>query len=215
MIWLYTGTPGSGKSLHCAREIFWYVNRGKNVIANFDINTTLFKDSKKNGLVLSLDNSELDPQLLIDLALSYHKRSPSGHIIEGQTVLIFDECQILFNCRTWQTNNRMQWATFFTQHRKYGYDIILITQYDRLIDRQIRSVVEYEVIHRKASNFKTLGFLLGLPFKGNLFIAITRWYGEHEKIDSEMFVLRKKYARLYDSYKIFNPQTQTGLGVLS
>ena len=176
MIDLYTGTPGSGKSLHCAKEIYTKICRGKNVIANFDINMSAFPKRKKHlGLFVYLDNSELDPALLIELALSYHKRNTNGHIIEGQTLLVFDECQILFNSRDWQAKDRSRWATFFTQHRKFGYNIILITQYDRLIDRQIRSLVEYEVIHRKISNFKTLGFFLGLFFKGNIFIAVTRW----------------------------------------
>lgn len=211
MIEMYTGTPGSGKSLHCAQTIYHKLTRGKNVIANFDINMTVFKKSKKLGQFIFVDNSELTPELLIDFALQHHRRSPSGHIAEGQTLIVIDECQIMFNCREWQASNRQRWATFFTQHRKFGYDVILITQFDRLVDRQIRSLVEYEVKHRKASNYKTLGFLLGLPFKGNVFIAITCWYGVGEKTDSEFFVLRKKYARLYDSYKIFNTDDQLGL----
>ncbi len=38
MIYLYTGTPGSGKSYHVAKEIYFYLYHGRNVIANFDIN---------------------------------------------------------------------------------------------------------------------------------------------------------------------------------
>jgi len=208
---MYTGTPGSGKSLHCAKTIYFKLTRGKNVIANFDINMTAFKRSRKLGRFIYIDNSDLTPEFLVDFALKNHKRSTSGHIVEGQTLIVVDECQIMFNCREWQANNRSRWATFFTQHRKFGYDVLLITQFDRLIDRQIRSLVEYEVVHRKASNYKTLGFLLGLPFKGNVFIAITKWYGVNEKTDSEFFVLRQKYARLYDSYKIFNTDAQLGL----
>jgi len=207
MIDMYTGTPGSGKSLHCASEIYHKICRGKNVIANFDINMTVFKQRKREyGLFLYLDNSELSPELLVDLALSYHKRNTEGHIAEHQTLVVIDECQILFNSRDWQAKDRQKWAYFFTQHRKFGYDIILVTQFDRLVDRQIRSVVEYEVIHRKASNFKTLGWFLGLFFGGNLFVAITRWYGLREKTGSEWFVLIPKYAHMYDSYKIFNTQ---------
>lgn len=214
MIELYTGTPGSGKSLHCAEEIYKKLTRRKNVIANFDINMTVFAKKKKVGLFLYLDNSDINPELLMDLALSYHSRNTSGNIIEGQTLLVLDECQILFNCREWQAQDRIKWATFFTQHRKYGYNIILITQFDRLIDRQIRSVVEYQVIHRKISNFKTIGFFLGLAFRGNIFVAVTQWYGVKEKIDSHMFVLRPKYARLYDSYRIFGSTTApAGAGV--
>lgn len=38
MIEMYTGTPGSGKSLHCAKEIYQSISWGHDVIANFDIN---------------------------------------------------------------------------------------------------------------------------------------------------------------------------------
>ena len=37
MISYYSGTPGSGKSLHVAMQIYDWIQRGKNVIANFDI----------------------------------------------------------------------------------------------------------------------------------------------------------------------------------
>lgn len=205
MIELYTGTPGSGKSLDCAEQIYHKINRGKNVIANFDINTSVFK-RQKVGLFVYMDNSDMTPNLLMDLALSYHRRNLNGHIVEHQTLIVIDECAIMFNAREWQARDRSDWAKFFQQHRKYGYDVILITQFDRLIDRQIRSVVEYEVVHRKASNFKTLGWLIGLLFRGNVFIAVTKWYGMNEKTDSRWFVLRPKYARMYDSYKIFNAQ---------
>lgn len=207
MIELYTGTPGSGKSLHCAKEIYTKINRGKNVIANFDINTSVFKKKrKKYGIFQYIDNSELTPQYLVLFALEHHKRNIRGNIVENQTLLVIDECQVLFNSRDWQARDRRAWAEFFQQHRKYGYNIILITQFDRMIDRQIRALVEYQIIHRKASNFKTLGFLLGLLFKGNIFIAVRQWYGINEKIDSEWFVLHPKYSNLYNSYKIFNAQ---------
>ena len=211
MIELYTGTPGSGKSLHCASEIYFRVKRGKNCIANFDINMGVFRKKKKAGLFVYVDNSDLNPDLLMDLALSYHKRNTNGHIVEAQTTLIIDECQILFNSRDWQAVDRMKWAVFFTQHRKYGYNIILITQFDRLIDRQIRSVVEYEVVHRKVSNFQFFGMLLGLFFKGNVFVAVTRWYGVKERMGSEFFVLMPRYAHMYDSYKIFGAQPEAGV----
>ena len=35
MIYFYSGRPGSGKSLHCAKMIDQYQKRGKNVICNF------------------------------------------------------------------------------------------------------------------------------------------------------------------------------------
>lgn len=214
MIELYTGTPGSGKSLHCAKDIYTKLRRRKNIIANFDINLSVFK-RKRIGNFTYLDNSEFTPELLMDFAVAFHRRNTNGHIVEAQTTLILDECQLLFNCRDWQAKDRNRWATFFTQHRKYGYNVILITQFDRLIDRQIRSLVEYEVIHRKASNFKTLGFLIGVFVKGNFFVAVTRFYSLREKVGQEFFIMRKKYASLYDSYKLFSTGDAVGSGPTS
>ena len=211
MQWLYTGTPGSGKSLHAAAEIYKRICRGKNVIANFDINITAIPSKKRKGLFVFIDNSDMSPQLLIDLAYSYHKRNVNGNMVEGQTMLIFDECQVMFGCRDWQASGRDVWTEFFRQHRKYGYNIILITQFDKLIDKHIRVLTEYEVIHRKASNYKTLGFFLGLLFGGKLFVAVEKYYCINEKNDAEWFVMRRKYARLYDSYKVFGAPADVGV----
>lgn len=209
MIYLYTGTPGSGKSLNCASVIYNKLRHRKNVIANFDINLSVFK-GKPIGDFVYIDNSELTARYLFGYALSNHKKNTNGNIAEGQTTVVIDECQILFNSRDWNAKNRMDWCTFFSQHRKYGYNIILITQFDRLIDRQIRALVEYQVIHRNVSNFKALGFILGLLSGGKLFIAVTQWYGVREKIDSHFFRLNKRYMRLYDSYKLFG-STEDGV----
>lgn len=206
MISMYTGTPGSGKSLHVAKKIYDRVTQKKNntVIANFEIERKAIKDFK--GHFYYLANNYLSPDFFYQYAVNKHVRKPDGKIVEGQTLIVIDECQIIFNSRDWNAKNRMDWVSFFTQHRKYGYHIILVTQFDRLVDRQIRSLVEYEIVHRNVSNFKTFGFLLGLLFGGNLFIAITKWYAAKEKMSQEYFVVRKKYTRIYDSYKIFEPR---------
>ena len=211
MIRLFTGTPGSGKSLHAARCISDYLLTRKNVIANFEVNLSVFK-KRRLGNFLQVDNIDITPQMFYAYSLANHACKPNGNMIENQTLIIIDECQILFNSRDWNVKNRMDWCTFFMQHRKYGYNIILVSQADRLIDRQIRCLVEYEVKHRKVSNFGIIGALLGAVFMGRLFIAVTLWYGIREKTDSEFFVFHKKYAEMYNSYKIFNPTEHGGRG---
>lgn len=194
MIYLFTGTPGSGKSLHLAKLILFRLNhklKNRRVIANFEIDEKF----NKKGEFVYIDNLDLTPDKLIKY--SYENFKPG---IENQCMLCIDECQILFNSRDWQKmKNRMDWIKFFTQHRKLGYDIYLITQQDRLIDRQIRNLAEYEVKHRKVNNFK-IGRLLPM----STFVAITYWYGVNEKLDTEFFTYKKKYGNLYNSYKIFD-----------
>lgn len=204
MIYLYTGTPGSGKSYHVAKEIYWYIQHGRNVIANFDINYDSIP-GKHKGYFFCKDNFELSVDWIQDFALIAHQRDDKGRIREKQTVLIIDECQLIFNCRSWNDRERQRWCSFFTQHRKYGYDIILVTQFDRLVDRQIRSLVEYEVKHRKINNFGTGGVIVSLFLMGHpIFAAIEYWYGVKEKCSTTLMVGQKKYYELYDSYKMFS-----------
>lgn len=204
MIYFYSGTPGSGKSLHVAQDIYSYIRRGKTVISNFDINYDAIR-SRKKGYFFYRDNSELTPAWLIDFAVLAHKRNDYGTIIEKQTLLVIDECQLIFNCRSWNDKQRLAWCSFFCQHRKYGYSIILISQFDRLVDRQIRALIEYEYKHRKVNNFGFGGLLCSLFLFGRpMFASVEYWYGVREKVGVSFFFGRKKYYRLYDSYKLFD-----------
>lgn len=207
MIWLYTGTPGSGKSVHVAKDIYWKLLKPDWVFANFEINFDYFYKKGKNrqcGIFIERPNYKLNPKWFVEFSKLYFKKDKRGRIIEAQALLVIDECQLMFNSRDWQsTKDRMDWISFFTQHRKLGYNVILITQHDRLIDRQIRALVEYEVLHRKLNNFKFIGKLVGRLLGGSAFIAITTWYGAKQKVSSEVFG-GKKYYEFYDSYKMFS-----------
>lgn len=189
MIYLYSGTPGSGKSYHAAADIYYRLRRKGNrnrVIANFPLNT-------ENKRFRYVDNSDLTVRYLFNYARLYHVAG-----VEGQTLVVVDEAQIIFNSRLWQSDgsSRMEWIKFFTQHRKLGFDFILIAQNDRMIDRQIRCLVEYEISHMKVGNYFRF-----LPF--TVFLAVNHWYGQKMKLAHEMILYRKKIAKLYDTYMTF------------
>lgn len=196
MIKLYSGTPGSGKSLHVAQDIYYRLRAGKDVIASFPVKLDLISENgkKKLGKFVYKDYSELTVDFLVDYARKNHKLG-----IEGQTLVVIDECQIIFNPRQFDRGDRLNWITFFTQHRKLGYDFVLITQFDRLIDKQIRSLIEFEYKHIKNNNNGFIGFLL--PFA--LFSYVKYWYCVKQQIDASLFFYRKKFADIYDSYKFF------------
>lgn len=195
MIYFYSGTPGSGKSLHAVRDIYFRLNRNKkypNVIANFMINERMVKNKKAKFIYK--DNSELTVEFLLNYAMENHKIG-----VENQTLVVVDECSVIWNAREWmKDNDRMEWLKFFVQHRKLGYNFILIAQNDRQIDRQIRSLFEYEIKHRRVNNFK-IGKIIPVP----CFAAITYWYGVNERLGVEFFTYRKKWGKFYDSYGTF------------
>lgn len=86
---LYTGTPGSGKSFHAAKDIERRMKRGGGLICNFPVNTGFVK--KCRAQVEYWDNSELTAERLVAYALEHHKIGK-----EGQTLVVIDECQIIF-----------------------------------------------------------------------------------------------------------------------
>lgn len=205
MITLYSGTPGSGKSYHAAVRIDWYIHHGGSLICNFPVAVPDGVNPKKPLLVSYWDNSEITPSRLAEYARQHHTLGK-----EGQTLLIVDEAQVIWNCRDFAARNRMDWITFFSQHRKLGFDILLISQNDRMIDRQIRMLIEYEVKHRKVNNYGSGGKILSLLTGGSTwFIAMQYWYGGNKvMLNKEMIRFKKSISGLYDSYAIFNDEKQ-------
>ena len=95
MVILYSGTPGSGKSLDLARQILIKTKYGQNFIGNMQINKKALEEHK--GKYIYVDTYELNPFDLIAYADKYHV-----HGKEGQTILVIDECQQIFNSREWK-----------------------------------------------------------------------------------------------------------------
>lgn len=218
MITLYSGTPGSGKSLHVAYKIIDFVKFGKPVMANFPIDETYFNRGRKKdkpppkryGTFYYLTPEELTPELLINHARQHHKCGK-----EGQTLLIIDECSLMFNSRDWKMQDRMSWIRFFQMHRHFGFDIILVCQHDRMLDRQIRAFIETEKKHRNAKNYKIWGMII-YYLTGGLFVSLEYWYGAHLFCGSEFFLLNRKKAKIYNTHAMFSPSsTSEGLGVPS
>ena len=197
MITLYSGTPGSGKSLHLISLILRCLSWGRLVICNFPI---LFTDKeKKKGYgdrFFYMTNEEITVDSLISFALDHDMIEKCK---ESQCLVIIDEAGGRFNCRDFAKSDRSTWIDFFSQHRKLGFDFILVAQNDRMIDRQIRGYIETEKKHRKVNNF---GPFWILPFP--VFVAIEYWYVAKQRVGSEFFFYRKSIGNRYDSFKMFS-----------
>jgi len=200
MITLYSGTPGSGKSLHVAREIEAQLKGSKrSVIANFPINMNLITKNgkRKTGSFIYRKNDELTSDFLIEYAKQNHVAGK-----EAQSIVVIDEAGIMFNSRDFGSWDRKGWINFFMTHRHYGYNIILVAQIDRLIDRQIRAFIEYNILHRKVNNYKTMGLIISI-FGIHSFVAIKYWYGMRERLGAQFFRYRRKDSKLYDTMMLF------------
>lgn len=196
-IYLYSGIPGSGKSLHATRTIRDYLKYRKGLVVS---NYKVVCNGNWKGTFEHYENNELRPSMLVLRATDWWA---SHKFKEDSILLVIDECQLIFNSRTWNDNNRLEWIKFFSQHRKYGYKIIFIAQSAEMIDKQIRAVIEYDVTHRKLNSFGIFGFLLKLFTFSTWFIAIRRYYAINEIIDREWIRYSKSLSRMYNSYDTF------------
>lgn len=219
VISMYTGSVGSGKSYHALELGLKTINEKKNgeyrhVVANFPL---VEKTANKFAEYLPVDylrkieeknrneherwifNDEISVEYLIALSI---ERGWQGK--ESMCLVIIDEAGIIFNSRDWQAagNVRTGWVKFLALSRKFGYDFIFVTQSDRMIDRQIRGLCEYEIKHRKANNSFMLSWL-GM-FKISLFMYVYKWYNTKVKANLRMSVFKKSVAARYDTMRVFN-----------
>ena len=224
MIYLFTGVPGSGKSLHVAMTVHEAVWAGRNVIANFEVDEAYFSGAKhpeRLGAFIHAPVREWTSSSyrcgappgrysfldgLYSFARQFHVRDARGRVLEGQTLLVLDECHEIFNCREWARKDRLPWCAFLREHRKYGFDVYLVTQEDRVVDKQIRALVQYQVAHRSVARHGVAGRLLAMPFGGHLFSWVQSDYhvrGDAGRLASGFFSGRR-YFDFYDTCGTFH-----------
>lgn len=195
-IMLYSGTPGSYKSYHAVKYSIDWLKRGGNLITNFPL---LYQKRVKKikGVYEQIDNMTLTIDYLVNFAIKHHKKG-----VKAQTLLVIDEASIKFNAREFSNKDRLDWIKFFANHRHFNFDVILIAQQDRMIDRQIRSLIETEYKHRALKSYGFLGFFLNLFFRG-CFMVVEYWYPVRTRVGSSFGVFRKKIANCYDTMGLF------------
>lgn len=218
-ITMYTGFVGSGKS-YAATALGCNVADARLgsrwVVANFPIKPkklmTLPALKKQFPFVylkkrfndprwIFKENEELTVKFLVQESIA---RGWKGN--EGSALLIFDEASIPFNSREWQNKkngeSRMDWIKFLSQSRKFGYDIIFITQDGRMLDRQIRSLCEFERTHRKLNSY---GLFQVLPRFLTIFAGIQYWNGmKYTKGSLHLTVYNSSVADRYDTTALFD-----------
>ena len=202
MIYLYMGVPGSGKSLYACGQILDALSLGKLVITNFPVSFNhihgkFFQWFYGRGTVCCCSNDQLTPSFLLHASEYYFSGSA---VREGRILLVIDECSLIFNPREWNRPDRKEWLSWFSQHRKYGFDVILICQTGMQLDKQLRPIIESRCTFKKISSF--LPFSFSFP----IFVLCTSYYNSRSKenIKVKVFVYHSKWAKVYNSMRLFN-----------
>lgn len=201
MIQTYIGTIGSGKSYHALETIIEALNKGKYVVSNFPLNFS--EGMKKRGYVdrfMYVPDEFLMGVEGVSFLYQLQKRMDFYAIAgEGTCLVVIDEAGNYFPPEDNSKYSTKLWKLFFTQSRKMGYDFLLICQDDlSQINKTIRKCVEYKVVHRKANS--VFPFKL-LPF--TLFMYVTFWAQQKERLSSSASIYVKRFGALYDTSMMF------------
>lgn len=218
MITLIEGTPGSGKSAVCVCDMIDFLQDGGTIACNFDLvegwaERIATKDIKcRFGLRDRVSYArELHsrafkigtPDTLFELSKLLVARDKRGRLIEGQGRLYLDEAQLMFNSRNWQKN--YPFIEFFSQHRKLGWDVYMVSHDETMIDSQVRHFVEMRGSFRNLNKLRFLG--LRLPRTVNIFLSVYHYAGSgpgaRVRSHFKTYWLDKTRASLYDSMQVF------------
>lgn len=181
MIVAVTGAPGSGKSFMCVRLIAQALDEGKMVATN-----ATMVEGWERKLARSHPARWLIPGRCASVESRYRDRSiytgdldelmrvRLGGRGEGRGVAVLDEAHEWLNNRLWAAEDRLRIIQWFSQHRKLGWDVYLVTQHLDSIDAQVRRLVEFHVVLRNLRRLR----IAGLPVcPVNAFVAIWVWAG--------------------------------------
>lgn len=199
---VYTGVPGSGKSLHAAREVRFALDRRypRPVIANWQLSRDAPVAHPEYFHYIS--NEEMSAGKIIDFANDFWTKTEIP-FREDYITLCLDECAIIFNSRRWSDKSRMSYLEFLSQSRKYGVRVLLISQSAKMIDNQFRMLIEREFNHRRISSMGPVGALAAAPFRGRVFLVVRYLFQANERLGMELLTCSRKDIAMYDSYARF------------
>lgn len=146
---LIAGKRGSGKTLGALSMIRKYLTAGRTVATNLNIfvehlvpayvQTRFYRvpdhPTSENLELLPLGN----PMLYRDDTGEVRMRE--GFTEKKNGLLVLDELSTFLNSRDWQGNDRQKVLSWLVQSRKFGWDLLLITQHANQIDKQVREAL--------------------------------------------------------------------------
>jgi len=201
MIKIYTGLPGSGKSLRTAKELLYLLDRN-------------FKYWKKSGIRREVwSNIKISPKLekQYEHFIQYWE-DPEVLVKLRDVDIIWDEIATYLDSTQYQ-NTPLELKRWLQQHRKFGIDIYGNTQDFLMVDIAMRRLTSSVLICRK---------MLGSRDKSATRPKINKLWGlviirevdpdsytenktEYKFISWELLGIRKVYCDAFDTTQEIKP----------
>ena len=164
-VYFLTGTLGAGKGITAVSQIKSFMERGRRVVTNMDLNLEyLSKRDDKRRLVTRIP----DKPTIEDLDAIGLGYEGEGYSEKKFGILVLDELGTWFNSRSWNEKGRREIIDWFIHARKKRWHVYLMVQNIDMVDTQLRNGIgQYEVECRNFLDYKipVINYLLKLCFK--------------------------------------------------
>lgn len=159
--YLITGPRGAGKSLVAVARLREYLQAGKPVATNLDIDLQkLLKAPPSAPLIRMPDRPTAED----------FEGLPTVHdtgVEEHNGALVLDECAVWLNAREWNGGDRQRVIDWLLHSRKRGWDLFFIVQDVGLLDKQARTTLfDYRVSCKRLDRLK-------IPMLGRVIKTLT------------------------------------------
>lgn len=201
MIFIVTGKLGSGKSLLAVQRAIDYAAEGRRIAANFHIDLTAAALTPTRP-ISQQPVTVLSP---IPTVQELMMLGNGGDFEDMAGGLFLDECAQFLNARTWQGSEREQFINWLLHARKRCWDVFLIVQHERMLDKQVRdALAEYVVTIKRTDRIKFPFLPMKLP---RMHIGTVRYGLDPNAMIADRWITRGALPmQCYDTRQIFSDE---------
>jgi hypothetical protein len=198
VIFIVTGKLGAGKSLLAVQRAIDYGLEGRRIATNFHIDFSRICNKPDSKLAQC-------PVTVLPSIPTYNDLmllGQGGDFEDTAGALILDECAQFLNSRNWQGTEREKIINWLLHARKRRWDVFLIIQHERMLDKQIRDALAEYVVTIKRTDRMSVPFLpVKLP---RMHIGVVR-YGldANAPVADRWFTRGSLPMQCYDTTQIF------------
>lgn len=152
-VYVVTGKLGSGKTLAMVGRMRDYLEKGRPVASNIDLDVRrLLRKAPRVPMVRLPDRPTVADMEALGTVHATGREELNGAIV-------LDECGTWLNSRQWADKGRQALIDWFLHSRKFGWDVFLIVQNIALLDKQLRdAIAEFCVTCRRLDRVRIPGF---------------------------------------------------------
>jgi len=156
-IYFVTGKLGSGKTLCAVGRIQEYLQEGRRVATNLDLNLDKMLSPRSKQTVTRIP----DKPRVTDFEMLGRGHDEDGPNEEKNGLIVLDECLDFLDSRGWRDKERAPVLSWFRHARKLRWDIFFLLQDVESADGQmVRQLCEHLVTCRRMDRVKLAGFKL-------------------------------------------------------